>query len=256
MENEAKIQSLERAFNIIEILSYSPQGMPLMDIVKKSGYSKSTVHRFLSSLGALGYIRQDKISKKYFLTLKMFEISGRIVDKLDVFDMAKEPLQKLQEFTGEAIHLVIRDNCDIVYIHKLESQNTTMRMFSSIGMRRPMYCTAVGKSILATLEKHEIKTVWENSNITKFTDHTIMDLNTLLKETENIKQAGYALDNEENELGVRCIAASIKDYTKKSSAAFSVSAPLSRMSDEKINEIIPIMLKTRDAISQAMGFRN
>ncbi len=126
--------------------------------------AKSTTHRLLGSLVSLGYAAQDGETGKYRLTLKMFEISSGIVkcNSMDVMSVAKVHLERLAQRTGEAVHLVIRDAQDIVYIYKTESG--PMRMSSRVGLRSPLYCTGVGKAILATLTEEEVEDVWRHSS--------------------------------------------------------------------------------------------
>ncbi len=150
---------------------------------------------------------------------------------------------------------MVREGIDIVYVHKVDSKNSSIRMFSRIGMRRPMYCTAVGKSILATMPDHEVARIWSRSNIRRYTEHTIMDLEMLFGELEAIRRRGYALDNEENELGVRCIGAAVLDYTGQGKAALSISAPITRMPDERINELAAELLAASALISAELGYK-
>lgn len=254
MKKQAGVQSVDRVFDLIELLSMHPRGIRLVDIEEQTGLHKSTAHRLLGALMARGYATQDEESKKYRLTLRLFELSGRVVDDIDVLEVARTPLEQLRNDTGEAVHLVVREKRDIVYIHKVESSRSGIRMFSRVGMRRPMYCTAVGKAILATLEIEKVKEIWEATTIRQYTDYTITSLEDLLKELERIRVVGYALDNEENELGVRCIATSVPDYTGHSHAAFSLSAPVVRMSDQRIEELAPVLLEARQKIGDGLGY--
>ena len=254
MENQPAVQSLERAFRLIELLSHNPDGMPLMELSCTSGLHKSTVHRLLASLSQLGYVKKDESSGRYRLTLKLFELSGRVVDSIDVLGLAKAPLEQLRNATQEAVHLVIREGIEIVYIHKVESRSGSIRMFSRLGMRRPLYCTAVGKSILATMPDDEVTQIWNRSDIHAYTEHTITDLSRLFRELDQIRQCGYAFDNEGNELGVRCIGAAVRDYTGRGKAAISVSAPLARMTDERVRLLVPQLLAAAQQISTDLGF--
>lgn len=255
MENQPSVQSLERAFDLIEHLSRSSDGMLLMELSAASGLHKSTVHRLLSSLAAMGYVKKDESTNRYRLTLKLFELAGRVVDNLDVLEISKPYLEHLRNATQEAIHLVVREGIDIVYVYKLDSKNSSIRMFSRIGMRRPMYCTAVGKSILATMPDDEVIKIWSKSDIKRYTEHTVVELGPLFRELEEIRQKGYALDNEENELGVRCIGAVVRDYTGRGKAALSISAPIARMTDTRIAELSGEILQTGAAISAELGYR-
>jgi len=255
MSHQSGIQSLDRAFDIIEILSCNPEGLHLMEVTHQTGLNKSTVHRMLSSLSMLGYVKKDQGTGRYYLTLKLFELSGRIVDGIDVLRAAKTPLATLRGVAQEAIHLVVQEGNDIVYIHKVESPSSSFRMVSRLGMRRPMYCTAVGKSILAMMKDEKVARIWEDSDIRAYTANTLVRLKDLMEELRQIREQGYALDNEENELGMRCIAAAILDYTGQSRAAFSVSGPTMRMTDARIVELVPEVLSTSALISSELGYK-
>ena len=149
MAEKGGVQSVERIFQLIEHLAAHPTGVSLQTLAGETGLAKSTVHRLLASLVGLGYVVQDEENGHYRLTLKMFELSSGIVDSMDIMGVAKAHLERLSQRTGEAVHLVIRDGRDIVYIYKTESG--PMRMSSRVGLRSPLYCTGVGKAILATL---------------------------------------------------------------------------------------------------------
>lgn len=252
MERQSGVQSLERAFTLLELLSSRPDGIPLTEMANKAGLHKSTAHRLLSALISLGYVKTGG-DGRYALTLKMFELSGKIVEGLDVMQIAKPVLDSLRDRVGEAVHLLVREGCEVVYAYKAESTVNAYRMFSHIGMRRAMYSTAAGKSMLAAMHDGKMREIWLQSEITAYTPHTITDLDALFKELREIRSLGYALDNEENELGVRCIAAALTDYTGAAVAAVSISAPITRMSDERISELSAEILEVRAKISAELG---
>lgn len=252
MDNNG-VQSVERTFSIIEALSHAPKGAFLGELSSEVYLSKSTVHRLLSSLIRMGYAAKDNETGKYYLTLKMFEVGGRIVDSLDVLSAARPYLEKLSDITGEAVHLVVRDGIDIVYIMKEDSGNNSVRMSSRVGLRSPIYCTAVGKAFLAELSPAKVEDIWNSSNIVKRTNNTITELSELKRQLDIIRTNGYAVDDEENESGVRCVGASLLDFSGKVVGAFSVSVPISRMDDERLLSISELVLKTRRQICSQLG---
>ena len=167
MTEKGGVQSVERIFQLIEQLASHPAGASLQRLAQETGLAKSTVHRLLASLVSLGYAAQEPETGRYRLTLKMFELSSGIVNSMEIMDVAKAHLERLSQRTGEAVHLVIRDARDIVYIYKTESG--PMRMSSRVGLRSPLYCTGVGKAILATLPPEEVEDVWNHSSLKKLT---------------------------------------------------------------------------------------
>ena len=253
---QGNVQSIERAFFIIESLSKSPEGLPLISISEAVGLHKSTVHRMLSSLSSLGYVERVSANGNYKLSLKMFEVSSRIVNGLDIYTAAKPHLDELSRLTNEAVHLVVRDGTEIIYIYKVDFSSGSVRMSSRIGLRAPMYCTAVGKCILAFLPPDEVADIWNKSNIVALTENTIVTLDVLTAQQADIKKSGYAFDNEENEHGVRCIAAPVFDYSGNVVGAFSVSVPTVRINDQKIAEFLPHILCTMEKISKEMGYHS
>lgn len=184
MAEKSGVQSVERIFQLIEHLAAHPTGVSLQRLAEETGLAKSTVHRLLASLVGLGYVVQDEENGHYRLTLKMFELSSGIVDSMDIMGVAKAHLERLSQRTGEAVHLVIRDGRDIVYIYKTESG--PMRMSSRVGLRSPLYCTGVGKAILATLPGDELEDIWTHSNVQKLTDKTITDLEELRSSSRSV----------------------------------------------------------------------
>ncbi len=252
---QGNVQSIERAFSIMETLSKSPDGLPLISISEAAGLHKSTVHRILASLSSLGYVERAGATGNYKLSLKMFEVSSRIVNGLDIYSAAKPCLDELSRLTDEAVHLVVRDGDEIIYVYKVDFSSGGVRMSSRIGLRAPMYCTAVGKCILAHLPESELCDIWERSKIIALTENTIITMDELKKELADIRNSGHAFDNEENERGVKCIAAPVFDYSGSIAGAFSVSIPTSRINDRKIEEFIPHIHSTMDKISRDMGYR-
>ena len=252
MAEKSGVQSVERIFQLIEHLAAHPTGVSLQRLAEETGLAKSTVHRLLASLVGLGYVVQDEENGHYRLTLKMFELSSGIVDSMDIMGVAKAHLERLSQRTGEAVHLVIRDGRDIVYIYKTESG--PMRMSSRVGLRSPLYCTGVGKAILATLPGDELEDIWTHSNVQKLTDKTITDLEELRSQLVEVRANGYAIDDEENELGVRCVAVAIPGADGRAESAFSISGLAPYMTPERIRRIATLALDARTDILADLGF--
>lgn len=252
MDATSSVQSLDRAFGLLEILSHYPQGAALMEVVARSGLHKSTAYRLLAALGDLGYVRKEE-DGRYRLSLKLFGLAGRVVDEMDIVSQAKPYLDRLSRETGEAVHLVVPDGIDIVYVRKVEGGQSAIRMFSRIGMRRAMYCTGVGKSLMARMEDDQVAQLWSRSKIEAYTTHTIVTLPHLLEELTVVRRCGYAIDNEENELGVRCVAAAVTDRLGQGIGAISVSAPLGRMSDERVEELAALVCREAQGLSAELG---
>lgn len=248
------VQSVERALDILELLSQYEKGLSIKEISIKSELHKSTVHRLLGTLIEKGYVSQDKLTSHYYVTLKLYRLGSRRVENTDLIQICKPYLQKLGQLTGEVVHLVLREDIHVVYVDKVESTQT-IRMHSRIGNRNPLYSTGVGKAILATLPEEEVLDVWSRSEISKLTPYTITDQAHLDQELKTISKEGYAKDNEENELGVRCVAAAILNKDGVGDAAISISAPLQRMSEEKVSQYALYLKETCGEISRLLGCR-
>lgn len=238
------IQVADRIFDVIESLSANgPTG--LMELSTSLSLNKSTVHRILNSLIYMGYVKQDPSSAKYSLTFKIWEIASQLLTQIDIVDIAKPHLKDLVKQTGETVHLVQIDGLRAIYIDKVESYNNSVRLVSKVGKSIPLYCSGVGKALLSQMSEQEVQKIWESSTIQPLTNHTNVDYDKFLLKLEECRTKGYALDDEENEIGVRCIAACIKDYKGKPKYAFSISAPAGRMSDERIVELAKSVLDTK-----------
>jgi len=256
MDNEKNpVQSAGKIFQLMETLAdVGPCG--LLELSNLLDINKSTVHRLLNSLIYMGYVNQDEETLKYYMTLKIVNVSGKVLKQVDILSICQPYLKYLMEETYETVHLVKRVDNNICYINKLEPSNTgrSIQMASFIGMISPLYCTAVGKAIMSRLSEAEVRKIWSNSVIEPKTEFTILDVETLLDEIKEIKETGYSLDNEENELGVRCIAVSINNYSGGADYAISISAPTSRMSDERIAQLAPMMKEVAKKLSAEMGY--
>lgn len=212
MENSnGGVQSVARIFALIEVLCAHPKGASLQTISAESGLPKSTAHRLLSSLVSLGYAVQDSFSTHYRLTMKMFELSSGIVNDMDIMSVAKPHLDKLSRHTGEAVHLVIQDGVDIVYIYKAEAGAGLggMRMSSHVGLRIPMYCTGVGKAILATQSYGEAERVWRKSSIRGADSAYHHGFRRIHRAAQARAHGGLCHRRRENELGIRCVALAV-----------------------------------------------
>lgn len=247
------VQSIDRALSILEVLSDYSEGLGVTEISEQVNLHKSTVYRLLTTLIYKGYVVQDAETNKYGITLKLFELGSKKVESMDLLSVSKEYTKKLMESVNEVVHLVVREGSEIVYIDKVEANNTIM-MASTIGKRSPMYCTSVGKAILAHLPEKKVKEIWDNSKIVKYTDYTITNFEELKTELEDIRQKGYAVDNEENEIGVRCIGVPIFNRHGKVEAAISISGPAIRVTESKISNFSIKVMNTASLISRELGF--
>lgn len=255
MAAAGSVQSVERVLDILEALASSPQGMHLTELSELVGLHISTTHRLVHMLANRGYAVKEQKTGKYRLTLRTFEIGSRVSSVWDLMLTARPYLDELAALSQEAVHLVERDGDGVVYLYKAEPFRQLVRMGSRYGLRNPMYCTGVGKSILALMPREEVDRIWNRETITAFSPNTITDLEQMHRELEEIRQRGYAIDNEEHEVGIRCMAMAIRNWLGEPIAAVSISAPASRMDDEMVNRMLPKLKSVVQNISAMLGWK-
>lgn len=251
MEDKNPIQVADRLFGALELLAENGDA-GVMEVSAALGLNKSTAHRVLNSLIYMGYARQNEETGRYEPSLKVVDLANQVMKHVDIVQVVRPYLRKLMELTDETVHFVERDGADAVYIDKVESYRNGIQMVSRIGSRIPLYCSGVGKAIAAELDEHEVEEIWNRSRILPLTPYTITDFEAFRRELSEIRERGYALDNEENENGVRCIAVSLKDYTGRVKYAFSISAPVSRMDNERIRQLAGYVLEIKDQVMEKL----
>ncbi len=247
------VQSVDRALLILEIIAENTEGIGITDISTISGIHKSTVHRLVTTLQANDYIEQGE-NNKYKITFKLYELGSKILANVDVIDVAKPFIEKLAKEVNEVVHLVVRNKNEIVYVDKVEANTNTMMMGSSVGKSSPLYCTSVGKAILSNSNLEDIEKVWASSNILKLTEKTIVDYDAFLEELHKTKDRGYAIDDEENEIGVRCVGAPIFDRKGDVIAAISISGPSFRVTYDNLDFYTKRLKEAAGEISKNMGY--
>jgi DNA-binding IclR family transcriptional regulator len=251
------VQTIERASSILDILGESSQGIALRELSAKIKLPKGTTHRLLSSLSYFGFVRQDPKTRNYFLGLKFVELGNLLLSQLDLRKEAEPFLRDLAERVKETVHLVILDRNEIVYIDKVElEQNPSgLRMASRVGLRNPAHSCAVGKVLLSHLSEEEVSRVIKEKGLPKRTENTITDRNQLMEHLKVVRVQGYSIDDEENEKGVRCVAAPIFNETGKAVAAISISTPAFLVTKKIMQDVLKKeVMETAFKISQRLGF--
>lgn len=253
MIQKERVQSVERALSILEIVA-NHDGIGLTEISKLSQLNKATVHRLLSTLISLGYVEQQEKTGLYRLTFKLFQLGNKKVEQIDSFKIARSFISELSNKIEETVHLVVEDNKEVVYIDKFEPSNLLFRMHSRVGKRAPMYCTAVGKALLSHYTDEIIREVWDRSDIKSLTPHTITNFNTFMEDVAKIRSQGYAVDNEENEMGIYCIASVFYNHKGEVEGAISISIPMTRFNEKSPEYYVEKALEYSAKISQALGY--
>jgi DNA-binding IclR family transcriptional regulator len=247
-----------RALAVLEVLAREGRELGVTDIARRVHLNKSTAHRLLQSMVAAGFVVRGKQEGEYRASIKLCELGSLVLDRIDLRSEASTYLKQLVERTGETVHLVTLDDCHGVYIDKVDGLST-IRMFSRIGRRIPLYCTAVGKTLLAGLPADErddmLRRALAAYGYRPFTPNTLVDVASLITHLDRVAAQGYALDCEEHEEGVTCVAAPIRDHEGRVVAACSVSGPTFRLDASHMEAIIPAAVATACEISRSLGYR-
>ncbi|MED3881561.1 IclR family transcriptional regulator [Priestia megaterium] len=246
------IQSVDRALRILDLFDEHTTELKITDISDQIGLHKSTVHSLLKTLQQRGYINQNLENGKYGLGMKLFERGNYVIQSLDIRKLAKKYLMDLSAKTGQTTHLVILDGKEGTYIDKVEGPMAVI-LYSRIGKRIPLHCSAVGKALIAFKEKDEIKKILAEYAYTQQTEFTITNEIEFLQELEKVQSQGYAVDNQENEPGVRCIAAPIRNHENKVIAAISLSTLIAGVDDIQLGIFVQQLKQAASELSEQMG---
>ncbi len=249
-------QSTEKVFAIIEYLADQHEPVKLRDIAQAVNMNASTVLRFISSLEKMGYVIQNSSTLKYSLTMKICALSHKVILNNNIRELAAPFLKSLSRIFGESSCIAIEHEMQVVYIDTQEGPDQMLTTMKRIGNVAPMHCTGVGKLLLLNYSNAELDRYVAIKGLPKLTQNTITTLPALKEELETIRKQGYAFDNEECEIGARCIAVPIRDYTGKIVAAMSIMGPVVRMDDNKIFQNLPYLLDASVQLSKALGYGN
>ena len=249
-----QIQSLARAIQIMECIAKNHNSVSLTQISQELGLSKSTVHGLISTLEDFNYVYQDQVTGLYQLGLKLFEMGQVVYSSMNLRTIAYPVLVELSQRYEETIHLALLSGSEVVYIEKVDSSRS-VRIISQIGGRNPTYCTGVGKVLLAGLKENEVETIIKATGMKKYTPNTIDNLEQLKLCLTEVSQKGYAYDLEEIEIGLRCVAAPIKNHQGTTIAAISLSGPANRVSDEMLALLSRDVVNAARKISAKLGYK-
>ena len=245
------LKSVEKALRIIESFDLDRPEISVAEFVEKLSMPKVSVYRFLRVLAKNGFINQNKQTKNYRLGLKIFELGSIVLKNFDFREVAFPLITELSKRSGETVHLGVLDAQQVVSIESVES-NQALRISMPVGKRVYLHSTGVGKAILAFLDYEEIKEIVQQKGLPRFTRNTIIDFDELMEEVQTIRNRGYAIDNEENEPGVRCVAAPVLDPHQRFMASVSVSGPSVRVSRKRIPELSFMVIETSKKITEAL----
>jgi len=254
MQNEgvSKNQSLKKALQILELLADLDSPAKLQDIARKASMPASTVLRFLKTFMDYGYVQQDTDTSFYQLTLKLASIGDRSKRNFPIQKTLSKYVHRIVTTFDESASANIESGMYMMYIITEEGSSRLLTTLSRIGRLAPMHATGGGKLHLADFTEDKLLSYCKNPGLTRFTEYTITDYSMLVRELETIRQMGYAMDNEECELGICCISVPVKDGSGKTLASINISGPTARI---KANtDIIPFMMQLSREASAEMGY--
>lgn len=244
------IQVLERAFALLDMLAAHQDPVSLKQISEQTGLHPSTAHRILNDL-AIGRFVDRPQAGSYRLGMRLLELGNLVKARLDVRDAALAPMRELHKLTHQPVNLSMRQGDEIVYIERTYSERSGMQVVRAVGGRAPLHLTSVGKLFLAADDPQRVRAYATRTGLTGHTRNSITDISRLERELATVRAQGIARDDEELELGVRCMAAGIFDDQGKLLAGLSVSAPADRLEESWLEKV----KTTAGQISAALGYR-
>jgi IclR family KDG regulon transcriptional repressor len=246
-------QVLDRVVQILDCFGPERTELRLFDIAAATRLHKSTLYRLLEAMRSHRLIGFDERTGSYHLAMKLFEMGSLAVKRLALDQHAHPILDRLADVSGETAHLCVLDGADVVYIAKVECTRT-LRIPSAVGQRNPAYCTGVGKAILAHLAPEQFAEYIAGTSLRAFTKKTLTSAAELKANLRQIVAQGYAIDDQEREEGVRCVAAPVRDHSGRVIAAISIAGPTMRVTKEKVAELAAHVMRAANEISAKLGY--
>lgn len=246
------VAAVLKVFNILDILTEHKE-IGITELSTKLMMSKSTTYRFLQTMKNLGFVSQTDETEKYRLTLKLFELGAKVLEFTNLIELADQAMSIIAKQTNETLHLGTLEGQEIIYLHKIDS-NYNLRMHSRIGRKNPAYSTAIGKILLSQYNNQQVKNILQYVDFIQHTENTLSNIQQLLKELEQVRQQHYAIDNEEQEQGLKCIAVPIYDRFGKIIAGISMSLPTVRFDQQQLPELLKLLHTAGKTVSEQLGF--
>lgn len=220
-------------------------------IARRTGLPSSTVHRILQDLVAVGWAREDG-NRGYLLGARLLALAGRATDQTSLVRAAHPTLQELSDRTGHAVHFAVRTGDEAVYIDKIEGSRA-YQMRSRVGLAIPLHCTAIGKAVLAALPDDAVREVLLHAGMPARTSHTITSVDAMLRHLEVVRECGYSLDDEENEISTRCIGAAVRDHSGAPIGGVSLSMLAFEMDRPRVRPFGAMVVETAARITSDLG---
>jgi IclR family acetate operon transcriptional repressor len=247
-----QVQSLTRALSLLEALARSHDGLTLTELAQTVGLATSTAHRLLTTLQQARFVRFDPLSSVWQVGVQTFIVGNAFARTRDVTMMARPYLRRLMEESGETVNLYVAEEGEAICMAQVESRRM-MRAIARPGGRVKMHCSGAGKAILAFLPERELGQTLERHGLPRFTDKTLTTPKALRAALEQARARGYAIDDEEHEVGLRCVGAPILDEHGLPLAGLSISGPTARIADHRLALIGALVAQTAKAVTAEVG---
>lgn len=247
-----QVQSVTRAMTLLNALSYFSQGLTLSELAKKVGLANSTAHRLLTTLQNERFVRFDQERSCWLIGVQAFRVGSTFVRSRDVVTIARPFMRLLMQNERETVSLAVEDRGEIVYLSQVETQQM-MRAICGPGGRASMHCSGIGKALLASFSQEQLEKTMSNLSFERQTSRTITNTNELSRELKKIRDQGYAVDDEEVAVGLRCVAAVIYDENGFPLAGLSLSGPTARIPRERVPELGKTVQALANDITQELG---
>ncbi|SNB48004.1 IclR family transcriptional regulator [Geobacter sp. DSM 9736] len=253
-KSEYIIQAVDHALDLLEQFHDDVDELGVTELSKRLKLHKNNVFRLLATLESRNYIEQNKVTENYRLGLKTLELGQTFIKQMGLLRQSRPVLESLVKECNETTYVAILKDFHIVYLDVVETA-LTVRVVPRVGARLPAYCTAAGKIQLAFMTEEELEHYLPVKELKQFTPSTITDRDELKRHLKQVSEQGYAVDNEELDVGVKCVGAPIRDYTRRIVGAVSISGPSMRFSDERMDkELIPLVKRAAEEISLKLGY--
>jgi DNA-binding IclR family transcriptional regulator len=248
------VKAVNHAFDVLEALGGDREEHGVTELAKELGFSKNNVFRLLATFQERGYVEQNPKTENYRLGLKVFEMAQVYLHKSGLVRHARPVLQDIAARCNESAYISIFRQKEVVYLDLVEGRQM-VKLISRVGSRLPAYCTAAGKIQLAYQSEDDLERLFKDRSMEQHTDSTITGFDALTKELAGCAERGYAVDNQEYDEEVKCVAAPVRDYTRRVVAGVSVSGPAFRMGEERISqELVPLVMEAAKTISERLGY--
>ncbi|BCG45913.1 Transcriptional regulator, IclR family [Citrifermentans bremense] len=253
-KSEYIIQAVSHALDLLEQFHDEVDELGVTELSKRLKLHKNNVFRLLATLESRNYIEQNKVTENYRLGLKTLELGQTFIKQMGLLRQSRPVLEALVKECNETTYVAILKEFHIVYLDVVET-DLTVRVVPRVGARLPAYCTAAGKVQIAYMTDEELENYLPTKEMKRYTPKTVTDREELKKHLKVIAEQGYAIDDEEMDVGVKCVGAPIRDYTRRIIGAVSISGPSMRFTDERLEkELIPLVIRSGEEISQKLGY--